>query len=270
MSGDTASSASSPTTPQAQGDASASASASGEGTSATQTVDAAKYEKALERARRFEGELVDTKKQLDAIKAQLNGIDFEEYKALKAEREQLMAERAKNNPEEMERQYAAREAKLRKDLGAEKAALEEENARLKSELKTERVTKNVMGRIGPKLHPEFHRFVQADVERFMDMQDGEIVIRDEKGTIRYSRVNPGEYMQPEEWAEELAKVAPRMFVSEAVGGTKPASGTKPAVTNGQTSTPADFALWPKDRQTEFFRSNPKALENFMNNFSPKV
>lgn len=243
------------------------------GTAPATGIDQAKYEKAVERAQRFEGMTRDLEKQIADLKTQIGGVDVEEYRALKAERERLLEEQAKNNPEEREKLYANREAKLRKEFGDEIGSLKAQKEKLEAELKTERVTKTAMGRIGPRVLPEFHRFLLGDIERFMDFHDGEIVVKDDKGVIRYSRVNPGEYMTPEEWADELEKTAPRMFAATAAGGTRSGSGTSsatPAVKGGQSAPPPDFGTWPKEKQTEFFRANPEALKHFNNNFSPRI
>lgn len=234
------------------------------------TVSVEELNKVQDRAFRMEAVAKDFEKKAQELEAKLKGIDLEEYKTLKAENEKLQEERAKNNPEEREKLYASREAKLRKELGEQLSEKDKALADAQAIIKTLRVVDVAMAEITPLATPGVIKYIRMDVERLGDYRDGRVVMTDGNGVMLYSKINPGEPMGPKEWFAEQVKENPVLGVSTVVGGSvKPGAGktsTNGATATGQSTVPANFSSLSKSEQTAFFKANPEALTNFEKTF----
>jgi hypothetical protein len=234
------------------------------------TVSIDEFTRVQDRAYKMEAVAKDFEKKFTELEGKIKGIDLDEARRLKEENEKLQEERAKNNPEEREKLYASREAKLRKELGDQLDSLTKSHAEKDSIIKELRVTDRAMAEVGPLFRPNCHRFVKDEIRKYMDFQDDQIVVKDDKGVVLYSKVTPGALMTVKEWAEEFGKQYPEFMNATAVGGARQPTGTKQTTTGssagGATSVPANFSSMTKAEQTAFFKANPDALANFEKTF----
>lgn len=176
----------------------------------------------------LQGELAGLKDQL----SKYEGIDIQEYLAIKAQNEKLAADLAKKSPEAME-EYASRkiaEEKRRYEMELKKAdeRFNEVNRTVQtmsSRLKTLEVTDRVMAVIGKNFNTDVHEFIKGKVEAFCDKDaDGNLYVKDADGNVMYSRVRRGEPMRLEEFGDMLAEQYPSLARSSVVNGTSDATG----------------------------------------------
>jgi hypothetical protein len=230
-----------------------------------ETVAYAEFEKLDQRSKRMESLAKDHEVKLKEALAKLekfSGIDLEEVKRVREDKEKLEAEARKNNPEELERHYQRKLQNREKELGDKLTDSEKQLAEKETIIKGLRVTNVVMAKIAHRFNADVQEDVQARISRDGDYQDDQIVFKDPDGTILMSKKSRGEYMTPEEYGEHLAAAKPSWAKTEATGGSKSA-GTKTVAQSGATTLPPNWNSFTKEQQTQFFKDNPKALANFV-------
>lgn len=205
----------------------------------------------------LQGELAGLKEQL----SKYDGIDIQEYLAIKAQNEKLAADLAKKSPEAME-EFASRkiaEEKRRYEMELKKAdeRYHEVNKTVQtmaSRLKTLEVTDRVMAVIGKNFNTDVHEFIKSKVEASCDKdEDGNLYVKDADGNVVYSKVRRGEPMKLEEFGEMLAEQYPSLARSNAVNGTADATGGNRTNRMGKkVSTWAELISRPD--QKEIFNS----------------
>jgi hypothetical protein len=169
--------------------------------------------------------------EYNGMKARLQGLQTFQIKVQEkeAELEKLRSEinevKSKKSPSKEEIEQA-----LRNEF-AEKLTLTEKQAKeLQSKLKTLTVTDKVMGAVGDKILPDARDFLKMEVEKECDLdgefENGQIVIKDEHGNIRWSAKRPNERMSIEEYWEMKASQRPSLFKSNARGAEPVNGGTK--------------------------------------------
>lgn len=230
-----------------------------------ETVAFAEFEKLDQRSKRMESLAKDNEVKLNAALAKLekfSGVDLDEVKRMKEEKEKLEEAARKNNPEELERHYQRKLQSREKELGDKLTDSEKQLSERDTIIKGLRVTNVVMSKIAHRFNADVQEDVAARIARDGDYQDDQIVFKDTDGTILNSKKHRGEPMTPEEYGDHLAAAKPSWAKTEATGGSKSA-GTKTTVTSGATSLPPNWNTLTKDQQTQFFKDNPKALKNYI-------
>ncbi len=185
------------------------------------------------RAEKFEGKVTDLEKQLGRFK----NIDPDKYAALTEEVENLKrmvdekeAGAAGNaDVKRLERELQ----KIRETTATEKDTLQAELNKLRATNKTLQVTDKVMGKIGSKFTDDGQKWIKLEVERACDLEDGEIVVKDEHGRIRYGK--KGLPMTVEEYADLLVEENPSLARPTGASGARdqgqkgatPRQGQKP-------------------------------------------
>jgi hypothetical protein len=204
-------------------------------------------EKLRTRAQRFEAESTDLKKQL----ARFKGIDPEKYKALQEELDIIQREKAEKDPAEADKRWQRKEQELRSQYGSEVEELKKELGQLRATNKTLQVTDKVMLDIGGLFNDDARRFIKKEVESACDFEDGEIVVKDENGNVRYNE--RGTPMTPKEYGAWLAKEYPSLAKPTGVGGTKQ-EGTRVATRSSGAKTFAEISRLPRSQVDEAYRA----------------
>lgn len=171
----------------------------------SKSINPADYEKAIERARRFEAQVADFEKQL----ARYKDIDPDKYKAITEDYENLRREKAQGNPDEIDKLIRDKEAEIdsryQKRFGSKVEELETKTQQYERELKELRVTSVVMAKAGQFIQPTSIRLLKPFVEKYCEHQDGKVVVKDDDGNVRYSPTNPRELMTVDEFLSEFAE-----------------------------------------------------------------
>jgi hypothetical protein len=187
-------------------------------------VSKADYEKAIERARKFEGMSREYEVRLDKYK----DVDPEKYHAILEDYDNLRKKQAQGDPQEIDRLIKEKEqeidARYQKRFGSKVQELEEKTKTYEQQLKELQVTSVVMSQAGQFIQPSSIALLKPFVEKYCQYQDGEVVVLDDKGEVRYSTTNPRERMTVEEFLSEFAE-------NYGIGVDKTRKGTMTSVGN---------------------------------------
>lgn len=179
----------------------------------------------------------------------------EKLKKAKKERDDRLSKDAEGGDKEaMERvktelrnEFVEREERLKKDVEARD-----------SELKQLRVTGAAMTKAATIFNADSLELIEGKVNRFCDWQDGKIVIKDDKGEIRYSETNPRMLMGLDEFLKELAGKHPSIAIATGKQGAQQ-EGTK---RQGNNTNAKDYSV------AELMRASPEEQNRMIQEGSP--
>lgn len=142
----------------------------------------------------------------------------------------------------------------------------EKEAKLLKELKQERVIAKGIQKAAALFNDDALELVQMKIERFADYEDGEIVIRDEKGEIRYSEENKRQKMGIDEFLKEVATKIPSIARATGQQGVNQ-NGTHMKNSNGEKQwTLQEFQnLSPKEQREA--KISPEQADQFLKQLS---
>lgn len=156
---------------------------------------------------------------------------------------------------------------VRQELGEKLTATEKQKAELETRLKALTVTDRVMGALGDKVVPSAKKWLRQEIEKECDidgdLSDPTVVVKDEKGNVRWSAKKPDQKMDVAEYTEVLQSRYPEFFASSAKPGEKE-SGTK---TDGSTPAYVGQLSWDKISgmsDAELAAVPDKDLKNLLN------
>jgi hypothetical protein len=231
-------------------------------TTAAATVAREEYDRAVERAHKMEAALVDKEKRLKNYE----GLDPERVKAEREEleilRKQATGGDQKKIDELLSKAVSEAEQKVTKRFGEKLTELETLSSQQAKDLKHLRVTRGALETAAKIFIPEALKFVEPLIERSCDWVDGKIVVKDEKGEVRYSRKDPKTPMSVDELLGEFAEGHPFLVPSTTVRGSDNGAA-KTAGTRGATKFPSDFEAWSMERKQTFFSENPELRKAYI-------
>lgn len=206
--------------------------AEGEGnTQTSDTVSKEDYDKALDRARRFEARFTDLEKKWEKVK----DIDPERVAADREALETLMKQQGTNDKAQIDELLARKEKEYKDTYGKQ---LEEKDTRLKdAETKLQRLEV-----VNPSLRLAADLFnsteldiLEGIIEKNLRKVDGEIVAVGPDGKPRPSKKDPRKDMTAQEFLEDFAEAHPSM----AKARTSPGGGETGTVT-GSNGAPSKY------------------------------
>lgn len=201
---------------------------------------------AVERARRFEAEAEDAKRKLEAFK----GIDLEEVKTLRQSYNDLMRERAnKGGDKEREEWEATLKADYDKRYGSKYTELETQLNAKSKEVERLAVVNPAMLHAAQVFNDKELALVQMLVEKELAYHNGEVIVKDENGKPRPSKLDPRKNMDIAEYMAELADKYPGIAKPKTQAGAKNLAHKANTTTNGETKiTVQDYlAMEPAER-----------------------
>lgn len=206
------------------------------------------YSKLDERAKRFEAMSVDLEKKLKRFE----GVDLDKLKADSEALSTVMRDKASQNPDDLKKWQEATEAKIRTQYQAKIETTEAELQKVRGINREMLVVDKAMEKIGTRFNDDGHLFVKQYVRGQVDRdENGNFIVKDEKGEPRYSPSKPAEKLSLEEWADEIAGKHPSIAkASVPRGSAKP--GEKIAGTTG-----VDVARYVRMSREEQLRLDPK-------------
>lgn len=186
--------------------------------------------------------------QFGEIQKKLGKLDIDtlltesrEYKRLKKESIKDPKELEETITKEVEGRFSSRVTEL-----------ETLSQTQSKELKQLRVTSVVQKEANEVMLPEGIKLIQPIVERYCDYEEGQIVIKDDNGKVRYSKKNPNEKMGVREFIDSLADEYPAIAKSTATGGSRESGESSKGSHDGLTQekylnmSEKERAALPKD------------------------
>jgi len=172
-------------------------------------------------------------------------VSIEDYNKLKAEsarlkttetklQEQISAnESLKNDFSDLEKKKQPKqgatkeereeiEAAVRAELGGRLTEAETKTQTLEKQLRSATVTDRVMQSLGDKVVSSAQKWIRQEIEKECDIEgdfsNPTVVVKDEKGNVRWSAKKPDQKMDLSEYSEVLQSRYPEFFVSTARQG----------------------------------------------------
>lgn len=219
-------------------------------------------EAATERARKFEADATDARRQLKEI-----GMTAAEVKALRQGHDDLMRERANSgDPKKVKEFEEAVESKYKTAYTKEIEGLRTESQKKDAELKELRVMSVAMQMASEKgVLPSALPLIKRELQESLDWQDGKIVVLQD-GKPALSKLKPGELMGLEEHFDALKGQYAFAFESENISGGK-GTGTTSKSNGATTLTREQFLALPEAKRAEVVSSlEPAAARAILKNF----
>lgn len=199
-------------------------------TTAAETIAKAEYDKAIERAQRFEAMTRDLEVKLSNYK----DIDPKAYKALKEEYDNLKKDQAIGSPEKFDAEVKRREAEIRGTIEKDLNLLRDQVSKLASRNKELEVTDKVFALASSELFETAHDDFKEYIRRFGDKDEaGNIIFKDEQGNPRYKKGSTTQLMGPADFVEFMKENKPHLFKAKSRAGV-PTNGTV-IPSNGNTN-----------------------------------
>lgn len=161
------------------------------------------------------------------------------------------------------------EAEIRAELGERITKSESEREQLFNRLKSITVTDKVMTAIQPRLIPSAAKWIRQEIEKECDIdgdfENGELVVKDEKGNVRWSAKHPDKKMTVDEYQEVLVSRYPEFFQATARGGEPVTPGTKMQCVNvaGTNLTVAQFKQMDDNQLRDLAKTNPREFDDLL-------
>lgn len=180
-----------------------------------ETIAKADYDKAVERAQRFEGMTRDLEVRLQEFK----DIDPKAYKALKEDYDNLKKDAALGDPKKFDSELQRREAEIRNTIEKDLNTLRDQVTKLASRNKELEVTDKVFALSSGELFPTAHDDFKEYIRRFGDKDEaGNIIFKDEQGNARYKKGSTTQLMGPADFVEFMKETKPHLFKATSRAG----------------------------------------------------
>ena len=199
-------------------------------------VPKAEYEALNQKFTEVSGQFTEIQKKLGKLDIDTLLNDSKEYKKLKKESIKDPKELEETITKEIETRFSARINEL-----------ETTNATTSKELKQLRVTNVVEREASEVMLPEGIRLIKPIIDRHCDYEDGQIVVKDDDGKVRYSKKNPKDKMTVREFIDSLAEEFPAIAKATGSGGGRE-SGQTQSGQSGEMSQEAYLKLTPEERK----------------------
>lgn len=170
--------------------------------------------------------------------------ELQRLKSAKDERDKMVDDKAKTgDPEAIERlkkelrdEFATREERLAADL-----------AKTSKELKHERVVRTAISKAAELFNADSLELIQSKIETSCDWEDGDIIVKDDRGEVRYSNKNKRERMTLEEYLGELREKYPSCAKPSGPSGTDNGRA-KSSVANGRAISFSELSGMSPEQQ----------------------
>jgi len=173
---------------------------------ATETVSKAEFDALREKHTLTGGRLTDYEKQLESYKKY---GDPESVSARLAELELLKKEKAGGNKEEWEKLFTTKESEIRSESQKAIDAALAQAKEAKGKLRELTLVDKVFGLAANKFNDDTHSDIKNYIRQYCDINEqGEILVKDDKGEIRYREGKPSEKMDANDFVNWLANQKP--------------------------------------------------------------
>lgn len=176
--------------------------------------------------------------------------EIEKLKGAKGERDKMLDDKAKTGDADAIKKI---KDELRLELADKEESYKKREAQLLGELKQERVVAKGLQQAANYFNADAIELIQMKIERQCDYDNGEIIVKDDKGEVRYSEKNRREKMTMAEYLEELANKHPSLAKATGQTGFKD-SGEKQQHRNGRTISFNDLVSLDDKSQKEALKN----------------
>jgi hypothetical protein len=170
--------------------------ANGQAPAAPETVSKAEYEAAVERARRFEGQLTDKER---TIAEYAKYGDPKTISALKADYDNIKKSAIKT-PEEMDAFLQEKEGEISKRFTGKLSEYETKTSALEQELNKLKLVNPAMMEAAKVFRSTELELIQHKIEQDLILVEGQICVKGEDGKPKYSAADPRKLIL-KEWAQ---------------------------------------------------------------------
>jgi len=201
----------------------------------------AELETITRKMKRYEEDIAYKDREIERLNEQKAARDKAIDKNLSVTDSELIKQKEK----ELREEFSQREEKLKTDLD-----------KTSRELKAERVVKSGMIEAAKHFNQDSLELIQGIVERSCDLEDGQIVVKNEKGEVRYSESNSRIPMSLSELMVELTKKYPSCAKPTGRQGSDTNEGQKfdkGKATAGKSYNPEDLAGLGFAKQAEIIQ-----------------
>lgn len=189
------------------------------------------------------------------VEKRLNGKPLETIIEAAKERDILVQQSIGSDPKKLEAELDRKAKEVRDQFAPQLQERDSKIQQLSSRLKEQLVVNNVLGEAASSLYEKATDDFKEYVRRFCDLDDSEkIVVKDDKGNIRYSKANAAIPMSPKEFIEELKQSKDHWFKNPTPQGHQQ-KGERFVNPTG-TVTFADIAKLPAQQQREVLAKLP--------------
>ena len=199
--------------------------------------------------------------RVQALEASL-GEEKTKYSTLNSEYEIIKSKKKIEGPsrEDIEKE-------LRDQYGNQLTEAQQKAEGFEAKLRKMLVTDKVIGALGDKITPSAKRWLTQEIEKECDLEgdydNHKIIIKDDKGTKRWSSKTPNAEMNLDEYGEELSTRYPEFFKSSARAGDGD-NGTKVSTPVGTVSlSSSDVQRMSQGELNKIAKENPKLLSTYL-------
>lgn len=211
-------------------------------TDTNDTISAADYNKAVERAQRFEAQVADLQKKLEPFEK----VNLTKLQADSEALERLQTENAKNsgNKEDVEALLAAKDKATRDELQPEIDKLTKALEAANGTIHELTVTDKAFSQISSAFNEDTHPFIKDIVKKSVGVDGDNFIVKDKDGKTRYSKGSANKAMSLDEFKTELVENYPSLAKPTTTAGGRQ-SGTQ---TNGISTDVSRFTkMTPEQR-----------------------
>lgn len=137
---------------------------------------------------------------------------------------------------------------------------------LEGQLKQERVKTPGIAKAAEYFNADQLPLIQIMIERNCDLEEGEIVVKDDSGKVRYSPNNARLKMTMDEYLQELVTKYPSSAKPKGTSGGDPGTGKKTTSTanNGKSYTPEEILrASPADQNRMIAEADAETSKNYL-------
>jgi hypothetical protein len=208
----------------------------------------------------WQARATDYEKKLERYK----DIDPDAVKAMREDYEIMRKEAASKDPKKFDEWATSKETEIRgavqKELDGARATAEQARKELIELKVVDRVFALAAGKFNEDTHEDVKRYVR---ERCALDDSGEIVVKGTDGKPLYAKGSTTKLMGAQDFVSWLVEQKPSWAKAEGVSGVRDPGQRTTSKHGGAEQLPAELPSWPKEKQTQWFKENPKALAAYL-------
>jgi len=188
------------------------------------------------------------------------GVDPDEFHANRTALEQLQRDKAIADPKQMDEWKTNTEKQIRTALQKELDEAVSKAKNLEGEIRELRVVDRVFKDVAGQFNDDCFDDIKGYIRRFCDLdENGEIVVKDEKGNVRYAPGSASKKMNSADFGEWLGQSKPSWRKPTHVKGTESGGSTRSTGSNGAMTAQKFMSLDPAEQRKVSLAMKPEEL-----------
>lgn len=170
--------------------------------------------------------------------------ELQKLRNIKDDRDKMVDDKAKSgDPEAIEKM----KRELRDEFASQEERLKADLEKTSRELKHERVIRSALSKAAEVFNADSLDLIQTRIEQSCDWEDGQIIVKNERGEVRYSERNKREKMGLDEFLGELREKYPSCARATVPQGTDNGRA-KSSASNGRAVSFAELQGMSPEQQ----------------------